>query len=194
MKSKGFTLAEMLAVVTIIALFGLVGIIAVDSIIKRGTNDAYKAQISEIKTAAENLIKIDGEPSWCSGESTCFVSLRYLAYKKHIKLNDNGEYLNPKTDKPFSLEMVVLVSKYGSNYVFKAYETFENLDSERPELVTKAKKNVVAAAASIYKSKNYCENNCTLTTSDLVLKDLLTEGFYSEVQIRVNENGQVQVG
>ena len=194
MKNKGFTLVEMLAVVIILSLFGLIGIISVDSIVKQGTEKAYQAQLSEIKTAAENLIKIDGEPTWCIEEATCFLSLRYLAYKKQIKLNNEGNYMNPKTDKPFSLEMVVLVNKYGLNYIFEVYESIEALNAEKPEFVAKAKKNVVAAAAIIYKEKGYCEENCTITTSNLVEKKLLEENFYNIVQINISETNQVQIG
>ncbi len=194
MKNKGFTLVEMLAVVIILALFGLIGIISVDSIVKKGTEKAYQAQIGEIKTAAENLIKIDGEPTWCAEESTCFVSLRYLAYKKHIKLNDNGEYINPKTDKPFSLEMVTLVSKYGSNYIFEVYESLDALNEAKPGYLNKAKKHVVAAAATMYKEKGYCEGSCTFNVSNLVEKKLLPNDFYNNVQIVVNEANQVQIG
>ncbi len=195
MKNKGFTLVEMLAVVIILSLFAVVGIVSVESIIKKGTEKAYQAQISEIKTAAENLIKIDGEPTWCYEETICFVSLRYLAYKKHIKLNDNGDYINPKTDKAFSLEMVTLVNKYGENYIFEVYDSFDKLNEEKPGYLTKAKKNVVAASATIYKEKGYCgTETCTIRTSDLVSKNLLTENFYSDVQITINEINEVQIG
>ncbi len=194
MKNKGFTLVEMLAVVIILALFGLIGIVSVDSIVKKGTEKAYQAQISEIKTAAENLIKIDGEPTWCSEETTCFVSLRYLSHKKHIKLNENGEYINPKTDKPFPLEMVVLVNKYGSNYIFEVYESLDALNAEKPGYLNKAKKNVVAAAATMYKDKGYCEEICTLNVSNLVEKKLIPSEFYNNVQIVVDETNQVQIG
>ena len=84
---KGFTLVEMLAVIIILSLFSLIGIISVESIIKKGTEKSYQAQIGEIKTAAENLVKIEGLPSWCEG-NICFISLRYLAFNNHLKLKD----------------------------------------------------------------------------------------------------------
>ena len=84
---RGFTLVEMLTVIIILSLIGLIGIVSVESIIKRGTEKAYQAQMSEIKTAAENLVKVEGLPSWCKTD-TCFITLRYLAYNNYIKLKD----------------------------------------------------------------------------------------------------------
>ena len=194
MKNRGFTLVEMLAVIIVLALLGLVGIISVESIVKRGTEKAYQAQMSEIKTAAENLVKIDGEPTWCEGETVCFVSLRYLAFKKQLKLNDDGEYINPKTDKPFSLETVSMVKKYGENYVFSSYESIDALEEETPGYLNKARKHAVAASAVIYKESGYCEGTCNIRVSDLVSKNLLESDFYNDVVIRINEANQVEIG
>lgn len=194
MENKGFTLAEMLAVIIILAIFGVIGIVSVESIIKKGTEKAYQAQISEIKTAAENLVKIDGEPTWCSNESNCFVSLRYLAFKKYIKLNDSREYINPRTDKPFSLETGSLIKKYGENYIVEAYESLDELETKNPGLLNKVKKQAVAAAAMIYKEKELCTNVCNLKTSDLISNGLLSENFYNEVDITIDYNNKVNIG
>ena len=48
MKHKGFTLVEILAVITIIGILALITIPTVDSIIKSSKNDAYEVQKSAI--------------------------------------------------------------------------------------------------------------------------------------------------
>ena len=194
MKDKGFTLVEMLAVVIILALFGMIGIISVESIIRKGTEKAYQAQISEIKTAAENSIKIDGEPKWCGGENVCFISLRYLAFKKHIKLNADGEFINPKTNKSFDLENVAVAKKYGDNYVFEVYESLDELAENNASYLSKAKLHAVAASATIYKERGYCGVNCSFRVSDLVEKNLLSQGFYNNVTIEVRNDNTVEIG
>jgi len=243
MKNKAFTLVEMLAVVIILSLFGVIGIISVESIIKKGTEKAYFAQIAELKNAAENLVKTDGEPTWCQDEDVCFISLRYLAFNKYIKLKNQkyvvkngetletilrdfnitqaelesynnlseirpgaeiiipatreyGDYINPRTDKSFSLETVVMVKKYGENYIFEAYDSLETLNLAHAGYYNQAKKDVLKAAALIYKEKGLCanESNCSLRTSDLTEKNLLEKNFYNEVDITIDSNNQVNIG
>lgn len=193
MKNKGFTLVEMLAVIIIMALIGTIGIISVESIIKKGTEKAYEAQMSEIKSAAENLIKVDGEPVWCKENAICFISIRYLAYNKYIKLNENGDYINPKLDEPFSLETGALIKKYDRNYIIEAYD---NVNAISSEYLNQAKMDVLKASALIYKERGFCSinTNCSIKTSDLINKNLLESNFYSEVNITINEFNQINIG
>lgn len=198
MHNHGFTLVEMLAVVIILSVFGLIGIVSVESIIKKGTEKSYQAQMGEIKTAAENSIKVDGEPVWCKGVDTCFISLRYLTYGKYLKLNENGEFINPKTDKPFSLETVVMVKKYGQNYYFEAYDSLEALETS---YLAKAKREALMASAFIYKHIHICnqESSClknayTFKTSDLVKEEFLEANFYNEITINIDENDNISLG
>lgn len=120
MNNKAFTLAEVLAVVIILSILVVLGIFSVESIIRVGTEKAYNAQLNEIKLAAENYVKIEGLPDWCNlnndGDS-CILTLRYLVHKKYLKLNEEGKFLNPKTDESFPLEMIIEVEKYGNNYL-----------------------------------------------------------------------------
>ena len=199
---KGFTLVELLAVIIILSLISFIGIISIESIVKKGVEKSYQAQISEMKTAAEKLVKVNGIPSWCEGE-ICFISLRYLAFNNYIKLKDiiyeaaegdtlnsiaskynmtveelrkynsfdsvskgtkvtipasksYGEYTNPKTDKSFSLETVVMVKKYGANYTFEA---FESLDALNSSYLAKAKKEALSASAIIKALKEHNQFN-----------------------------------
>lgn len=119
MNKEGFTLAEVLAVVIILSVLALIGIFSVESIIRTGSEKAYNAQLNEIKLSAENYVKTEGLPEWCDleNDNSCYLTLRFLAFKNYIKLNEKGEFLNPKTDKSFSLEMLINIEKYGNNYV-----------------------------------------------------------------------------
>ena len=136
MNKKGFTLAEVLAVVIILSVLALIGIFSVESIIRTGSEKAYNAQLNEIKLSAENYVKTEGLPEWCNLENngdSCYLTLRFLAFKNYIKLNEKGEFLNPKTDKSFPLEMLINVQKYGSNYIvelIKEEDMTSNLTNE----------------------------------------------------------------
>ncbi len=110
MKNKGFTLVEILAVIIILSLLGVIGIISIESITKKGAEKAYQAQISEIKSAAENLIKIEGEPTWCREENICFISLRYLALENYIKLKDKT-YIVKSGDTIFTISSKFNISE-----------------------------------------------------------------------------------
>ena len=181
MRKKGFTLVEMLAVVIILSLLGLIGIISVESIIRRGSEKSYQAQKNEIKTAAENLTKIEGIPSWCDNKNQCFISLRYLAHKNYIKLNEDGNFLNPKNNEPFSLETVVMLKKYGNNYTFETYDNLEDLN--RLGYLNLAKNDIVQASLTIYIARGYVQVGDIVMTSNLVEKDLLPQDFYPETEI-----------
>jgi len=239
---KGFTLAEMLAVIIILSLFSLIGIVAVESIIKKGTEKAYQAQIGEIKSATENLVKVNGLPSWCQSD-TCFISIRYLAFNNYLKLKDiiyvasegetlasialkfnlqkellesynsinnisngtevkipasksYGAYINPKTDESFSLENVAMVKKYGENFNIEVFEDIDELSTKYSSYLAQAKKDAVSASAIIYKSLGLCNDNtiCELKTSDLIKNNLLERNFYSEVNITIDSNNDLNIG
>ncbi len=117
---RGFTLVEMLTVIVILSLISLIGIISVESIIKRGTDKAYQAQMSEIKTAAENLVKVEGLPKWCKSD-TCFITIRYLAYNNYLKLKDiNYVVSNGET-------LATIAQKY--NMTTEELSRYNNIDS-----------------------------------------------------------------
>ena len=53
-KDKGFTLVELMAVITILAILSLIIIPIVDKNVKKAKKDVYKIQIENIKIAAMN--------------------------------------------------------------------------------------------------------------------------------------------
>ncbi len=174
---KGFTLGELLAVVIILVLLGFIAIVSVSSIISSGTDKAFNTKLNEMKTAAEYYVRTEGEPSWCNNQPYCFVSLRLLAYRKYIKLDENNRYINPKTGNSFSLDTVVMIEKVGSNYKFEAFESLAALSRKYPSYAEKAAEDVINSSRYIYILKNSCTVDCNPTVNELIEQGDLEEGL-----------------
>ncbi|MBQ4634317.1 MAG: type II secretion system protein [Bacilli bacterium] len=150
MNNKAFTLAEVLAVVVILSFLVLIGVFTVESVIRSGTTKAYNAQINEIKLAAENYVKMETLPTWCALSNTgdsCYLTLRFLAYKQYIKLDKNKEFINPKTDETFSLETLIKVEKYANNYLIELIDEANMTTALKSEAV-RIKNEICAADAN----------------------------------------------
>ena len=190
---KGFTLVEMLAVIIILALLGFITIVVVQGVIDKGSDKALSAKLNELKSATESYIRTEGEPSWCKNKTTCFISIRLLAYKKYIKLDENNKFINPKTGDSFQLEMVTMVKKYGNNYKFEALEDYESLNETYSAYLNQAKKDALASSALIYKLKGLCNSTCSIKTTSLENQNLIEKNFYENVNISINSNNEISI-
>ena len=104
MKKNAFTLIELLAAITILALLVLIAVPAVSKQLNDSKDTLYNSQISNIKTAAQawgadNLFKLPED-------DTCVtVTLGYLKDLGYLDVN----ITNPKTGEEFSSLCVVCV-------------------------------------------------------------------------------------
>ena len=111
MNSRGFTLIELMAVVTILVIVSLVIIPIVDVNIKKSKNEMYSIQIENIRMAGQNYFSdnINLKPGT---NSSSFVTLDLLVSNEYI-----DEVTNPKTGRPFSENIYVqLLNRNGSFY------------------------------------------------------------------------------
>lgn len=115
MRKKGFTLVELLASITILALLALIAIPAISKQIKNGKSDLYNSQIENIKSAAlawgtDNLFKLPED-------DTCItVTLGYLKDGGYI----DSSVINPKNNEEFSnTETFVNIKKEQNQYVYE---------------------------------------------------------------------------
>lgn len=96
MNKKGFTLIELMAVITILVILSLIIIPIVDKNVKRSKDDMYKIQIENIRMAglgyfSDNVSSRPGIGSFCSISISTLVSQGYIS----------DDVVNPKTGESF---------------------------------------------------------------------------------------------
>lgn len=119
MKNKGFTLVEILAVITIIALLSLILIPSIDAIIKSSKEDTYKIQVNLIlggleNWAANNVFKLPSEE-----DDSMTITLGDLKKAGFVDV----EVRNPKTDECFSNDLVLKITKKNNKYKYEIDES-----------------------------------------------------------------------
>lgn len=128
-KKNGFTLIELMGVITILALLALIAIPVVEKNVKKGKEDAKKIQIKNIELAAQNWVS-DNKISMVSYFSNCekedenlpcntkIITLKFLIDEGYM---DNETLTDPTTDNPINLE---------TSYVEVTYVTKKNYKYE----------------------------------------------------------------
>ncbi len=122
MKNKGFTLVEVLAVITIIGLLALITVPTVDSIIKRGKEDAFVVQKEAILSSLKNwaasktltLPTVNGE--------TLTITIGELKVAGFLEV----ETKNPINDLCFSNDTILVVTRKNNNYTY-AFQDENNI-------------------------------------------------------------------
>jgi len=97
MNKRGFTLIELMAVVTVLAILSLIIIPIVDRNLKKSKDDLHKIQIENIRLAAKGYFSdhIDKRP--INGRK-CSILLSDLISNGYI----SSELVDPRTDEPFT--------------------------------------------------------------------------------------------
>ena len=97
MNKKGFTLVEMLIVITLISIIALMAIPLMTNYIKKGENDKYKAFENDIFMATEAYLQkyIDNYPQLSNVGGVAYIYMDELVKEKLVKSN----LVNPKTSE-----------------------------------------------------------------------------------------------
>ena len=91
-KKLGFTLVEILAAITILAIIGMILTTTVTHFLKKGKSDLYNRQLDNIKMSAK--VWVSDNKNNISELDNCFsISINYLMEQGYI---DNN-IINPKT-------------------------------------------------------------------------------------------------
>lgn len=106
---KGFTLIELMAVITILVILSLIIVPIIDKNIKKSKENMYNIQIDNIRIAAKNYYS-DNISLIPSSGNYAFVKLSYLIEKGYFEKNVK----NPKTGKVFTDDIYIqLLNDYG---------------------------------------------------------------------------------
>jgi len=116
MNKKGFTLIELMAVVTILVILSLIIVPIVDKNVKRSKEDMYKIQIENIRLAGEGYFS-DNVSSRPATSSFCSVSIDTLVSQGYI----SGDVVNPKTGESFGQVYVQIKNTGISNRNIYSY-------------------------------------------------------------------------
>lgn len=97
MDKKGFTLVEMLVVITLISIIALMAIPIMTNYIKKGEDDKYKIFENDIFMATEVYVQKynDNYPQLSNVGGVAYIYMQDLVEEKLIKSN----LINPKTSK-----------------------------------------------------------------------------------------------
>lgn len=123
MKSRGFTLVELLGVVFILALLGLLIVPIVSNVLIDKKNDLYDVQIRNIEEGMRNYLSEHFFEVNVSSENWLGYKLKYLQELGYIK---NG-IKNPITNREFSSDMVIAVKNSYDGFEYHFGSIFSDL-------------------------------------------------------------------
>ncbi|MCI9233458.1 MAG: type II secretion system protein [Bacilli bacterium] len=117
MKQKGFTLAELLGVITILAIVALLAIPMISRNIAKGKQNLYKVQIENIKKAASNwMTKHTLEIP--DGNINTSITLGCLKVEGILETSIE----NPITGVQFPNDMIVRIRTGSNQYIYEVVE------------------------------------------------------------------------
>ena len=117
MKKNGFTLAELLGVITILSIILLIAIPTIDRMLKEGKTDLYTSQIKSIEAAAK-MWGTDHIGELPDINETKSITLSRLWHDGYME----EDTINPKTDEPFSGSLEIKITNHGTYYSYKVVE------------------------------------------------------------------------
>lgn len=114
MNKKGFTVIELLAVITVLAVLGVIVVPLIGEVISDNKEKLYDTQIDNIKGAVSNYVSsnvfsIDIE----NGESVG-LHLSFLKSQGYI----DSELANPLTGEEFDDNLVIIISNNAGVYSY----------------------------------------------------------------------------
>ncbi len=113
MKREGFTLVEVLGVLTLLAIIFTITTVVVTKIVANGRNTTYQKQINDILNATYDwsLSHVNKLPL---ENKTVYITLNELKKEGLIAVN----LIDPKTKEKFLDDLVISISNVGGNYKY----------------------------------------------------------------------------
>lgn len=118
MKNKGFTLIEILGVVTILAVIMLIAVQPVTKIIKNSKEETYEKQLDAIVEAARLWGNEHREELPQNNDETLIITISQLQQSGYLDEDlVNPETQEPITDDQVSVQVVKRSSKHYGYYI-----------------------------------------------------------------------------
>lgn len=111
---KGFTLIELMGVITILAILSVVTVVGVDKMLLSGKEELYNQQIDMIELSAKNWL-IDNPSRRPSDNEPLEITIQTLVDDGYI----DSEIKNPKTGDNFNLSTKIKITKKDNTYEYK---------------------------------------------------------------------------
>ncbi len=121
---KGFTLAELLGVIIILALVSLIAIPAVTDSLNTQKKNLCEVQISNIIATAkewgvDHMLQLPDEGGKLEVKVSELIRQGYLTGDKNAKTEDDRyKVINPNTKEYFSPDPTITITKVGKKYVY----------------------------------------------------------------------------
>ncbi len=120
MKNKGFTLIEILGVVTILAVIMLIAVQPVTKIIKNSKEETYEKQLDAIVEAARLWGNEHREELPQNNDETLIITISQLQQSGYLDEDlVNPETQEPITDDQVSVQVVKRSSKHYGYYIIE---------------------------------------------------------------------------
>lgn len=115
MKDSGFTLVELLAVISVLALLGLIIVPVTNNILNNNKNKLYNLQISNIEDGAKNYVSshvFDIDIPIGSSKGITLGTLQDLGFIE-------TDIVNPLTREKFSSDLIIIISNTNNGFIYK---------------------------------------------------------------------------
>lgn len=132
MKNKGFTLVEIMAVITIVAIVVLILVPSIDSLIKSSKDDTYDMQIKLMEESLQNWAAKNVFALPTNENETLTITLADLKKGGFI----DPEVRTSKTNECFSNNIELVITKKNNKYTYKVdTETLSFYESETCDVI-----------------------------------------------------------
>lgn len=134
MEKRGFTLAELMGVIVILAVLAIIIVPVVDKNLKKGRNVTCKTQEKSILEAAKNY-NSDNITQCENKGDVCTITVRELVksgYLEGSSTTTDDPPINPGTDEPYENETYVQISNI-TGYNFSYTLIYEGNDRDSCE-------------------------------------------------------------
>ena len=157
MKKNGFTLVELLAVITILGIMSLIAAPTVERITKENKEKIYQTQLDNIVLALKNWATDNKELLPTKKSEVLTLTLGSLKADGYLEY----ELKDPKNNKCFSTESELTITKYNNSYVYEVKDIISTECNNLENLPTiKLNGNVVEYLNidddDIYIFEDYC--------------------------------------
>lgn len=179
---KGFTLIEVLGVVTLIGLISLIIVPLVERTVKEGKEKAYQVQMDGIYLALKNWAT-DNTDFFVGSNATEGASLTIWQLKSAGYLDYN--LINPKTGNCIANDMIISVIRNGDKY---DYLIDEESGTETEVCGSPLNEPVLILNGNFVE---YVELNAPYIDKGAIAKDVDGEDISSSINIEVVDNNQI---